>query len=171
MAAGFLYGYFSFLLGPLSSSEKAALAEAKRLEPLIAAARSQIKRTNTIEAADSNAAAAAGIWAIMGQKIPKGATIAWVPQKFSDFFKRQNIQRVGFKLNSEPLEPNIAGYKSTIWALEIPRIGFVSLGNSLKALENEDGFLQVHAVTIDSMPSDLEFQRVQLTVSTLAYAK
>jgi hypothetical protein len=171
MGGGLLYAYFNFLLGPLNTSEAAALREIKKLEPDISGARAQIKRTKSIEAGDPNAAAAAEVWVLMNQRIPKGATVAWVPQKLSDFFKRSKIEKANFKLNSEALDNDLPGYKASFWSIEIPKVDYVKLGNAIEALENEEGLLQVQAVDIDSQAGEILEQRAQVTISILANAK
>ena len=170
VALGGLYCYFDLLLGPLSKTEKLATAQIEDLGPKIQKAKKQIVQIRGIEEGDVNAAAAREIREAMKTSIPDGASVTWLPPRLAEFFTRQGIQKPIFRINSETPEADIVGYNTSLWTIDIPKIEFVPLGIALAGLENQEGLLQVVNIQIEASSTDPQFQKVQLTVSTIAKA-
>ncbi len=167
LVVGAIYCYFAMLLGPLSAREIAATKEIAALEPKISAAKSQILSTHSLEISDTSAASAREIFDIMKATIPEGASIAWFPQRISDFFKWQGLGKISAHLNSESANLDLAGYKDSLWSIEIPKVEYAPLGIAIAGLENQEGLLQITNLQIDASLPDVQFQRAQLTFSTL----
>ena len=168
MVGGFYY-YFSELLGPLSAHEAAIEKEIPTLENQLKEARIQINRTRSIEAADANAVSARECFAVMKSTIPEGSPLAWLPQRFSDYFKRQGIAKATFRFNAEAAEPDLPGYKNSVWTIDLPRVEFLPLGIAVAGLENQEGLLQITNVQVMTAgPASADpTQHAQLTVSTV----
>lgn len=171
VAALSLYGYFSLLLGPVIEGKAVAEKAIKAAEPEIKKAKDQIAKTKKLEQTDASATEAKEILAAMKAKIPSGATVAWVPQRLGEFFKKQRLPKATFKPNSELPDPDITGYANTTWSIEIPKANFVPLAKAIKALENEEGFLQILSLDVSVIPNETLEQKASLTISTLANAK
>ena len=165
---GGFYYYFSELLGPLSARETAIAKETPGLEGQIKAAKSQISRTRGVEASDPNAVAARECFDVMKATIPEDSSLAWLPQRLSDFFKRQGVQKASMRLNAQEPTSDIAGYMSAVWTIDIPRIEYVPLAIAIAGLENQEGLLQITNLQIASTPLvDEQYQHAQLTISTV----
>lgn len=162
-----LYGYFGLLLGPLSTRESGAQSQIKKLEPQIKDAKSQINRTRAVESGDANAAAAHEIFEVMKASIPEGASVAWFPQRLSEFFKRQGIQKVTYRLSGEAQDSDISGFKNSSWEIDIPEVAFFPAAVAIAGLENQEGLLQITNLQIGTIPANPEVQRVKLTLSTI----
>jgi len=167
LCGGGLWYYAFEMLGPLAKREAAALKEISTLEPQIKEAKSKIVRTNAIEAGDVHAVEAQRAYAVMKAKIPGGQPVAWLPTRFAEFFKQQGIGKPTFRCNPEPNESDFPGYKGSSWTIEFPGVGFAALGEALAGLENQEGLMQITNLQIDSVATDAELHRVQLTISTL----
>ena len=165
---GGLYYYFNELLGPLSAHEAAILKELPALEGQIRDAKIQVNRTRSVESADPNAVAARECFDVMKVTIPDGSPLAWLPQRFSDFFKRQGIAKATFRLNAETPASDIPGYKNSFWAIDIPKVEYVPLAIAIAGLENQEGLLQITNLQILTTPlAGDQFQHAQLTTSTV----
>jgi len=167
LCLGSLYYYTFEMLAPLNKREAAATKEIAALEPKIREAKSKIVRTRAIEAGDTHAAEAQRVYALMTKKIPRGQPVAWLPTRFTDFFKQQGIGKPLYRVNPEPAELNIPGYKDSSWTLELPGVGFAALGAALAALENQEGLMQITNLQIDPTATSPEIHHAQLTISTL----
>jgi hypothetical protein len=163
-----LFIYFDLLLGPLSNREAAAATAIASLEPQVRDAKSQLKRTQSLEVGDSNGAAAQKILRVMKASIPEGAPVAWFPQRLSDFFKRQGVAKMTCRFSSETMEPDLPGYKSSNWIIDLPRIEFVPLVIALAGLENQEGLSQITNVKIEALPPPgVQYQVAQVSLSTI----
>jgi hypothetical protein len=168
LALAGVYFYFSEILGPLSVREAAAKDAISALEPKMKDAKTQINRTRSIEAGDSNAATAKEIFSVMKASIPDGPPVAWYQPRLSDFFKRQGIPKATCRWTSDAAEPDLPGYKNCFWTIDLPRIEFAALAATLARLENQEGLLQITNLQIEAMPMpDVQYQHAQLSVSTL----
>ena len=167
LAIGGLYCYFDMLLGPLARQEEAALKRIEELQPKIMEAKKQLNRTHSIEEGDQNVGRARQIMEVIKASIPEGASVAWFPSRLSDFFSRQGIKKPLYRLNSETPDADLPGYKDSFWSIEIPKIQFAALAIAIAGLENQEGLLQIRNLQIEATPIDVQFQRAQLTISTL----
>ena len=164
---GGLYYYFSELLGPLNAREVSMGKQIPALDEQLKQARSQLTRTHSIEVSDVNALAAKECREVMKTTIPEGSSLAWLPQRLSDWAKRQGLFKPSFRFNAESAEPGIPGYKNSFWTIELPKAEFASLGVAIAALENQEGLLQITSVQIVSPQADELAQHAQLTISTI----
>ena len=164
LLAGLLYCYFALMLAPLSASEVKAKKEMAALEPQIAEAKKQLQKTAQIE---KQAPASQALLADMKSRFPEGAPIAWFPPRVADFFKRQGIDRAMTHYNSESPEKDLPGFRRMIWAVDLPKVEFVSLGAALAALENEEPLLQVTNVTVETNKDEPQYQQATLVVAMI----
>ena len=164
LLAGLLYCYFALLLAPLSATEVKARKEMATLEPQIAEAKKQIQKAGQIE---KQAPASQALLAGLKSRIPEGAPIAWFPPRIADFFKRQGIDRAMTRYNAESLEKDLPGFRRLTWAVDLPKVEFVSLGAALAALENEEPLLQVTTVSVEANKDEPQYQHATLVVATI----
>jgi len=167
LCGGGLYYYSAEMLEPLTKREAAAVKEIATLEPQIKDARSKIAHANAVAAGDTHAVEAQRAYAVMKAKIPGGQPVAWLPTRFTEFFKQQGIGKPLFRSNPEPGEADFPGYKVSSWTLEFPNVGFAALGGALAELENQEGLMQITSLQIDTLATNLEVHHAQLTISTL----
>ncbi|MEI6562254.1 MAG: hypothetical protein WCO68_09250 [Verrucomicrobiota bacterium] len=167
LCLGGLYYYTFEMLAPLDKRETSATKEIAALEPKIRDAKSKIARARAVEAGDAHATEAQRVYALMKAKIPGGQPVAWLPTRFTEFFKQQGIGKPLYRANPEPTDLNFPGYKGSSWALELPGAGFVALGTALAALENQEGLMQITNLQIDPVATSPELHHAQLTISTL----
>lgn len=168
LALAGIYFYWSELLGPLSTREAAAKEQIAALEPQMKEAKVQVTRTQSIEAGDSNAKAAREIFAVMKKSIPEEPPIAWYQPRLAEFFKRQGVSKATCRWTSDSPEPDLPGFKSCFWTIDLPRIEFVELAKAIAGLENHEGLLQIANVQIEATPlPDVQYQHAQLSVSTI----
>src|ERR1700722_5797609 len=148
---GLLYCYFNLMLGPLDRQEAGSLEAIKALEPQIHDAQNQRKKTENVEA---RAPMATKTLEQIKALIPAGAPIAWFPPKIADFFKRQGIDKVATRLNSEAPDKDLPSFRRLSWGIELQRVEFVSLASAVASLENEEPLLEVTNVQVESNPAD-----------------
>jgi hypothetical protein len=161
------YGFLSLLIGPLKRREMNAASEIQTLEPQIAAAHTQIRKTEQLEAA------APGTQLKLDQitsLIPDGEPIAWFPPRVVDFFRRQGIEGVTVRLNNEFPEKDLPGFKKLSWTIEFAGVQFIPFAIALSALENEDPLLEITDLKVDVSGEDPEHQEVLVSVETLVKA-
>jgi len=164
---GGLYYYTFEMLAPLDKRETAATKEIASLEPKIRDAKSKIARVRAVEAGDAHASEAQRVYTIMKAKIPVGQPVAWLPTRFTEFFKQQGIGKPIYRANPEPTELHFPGYKASCWTMELPGVGFAALGAALASLENQEGLMQITNLQIDPIATSPEIHHAQLTISTL----
>lgn len=158
-----LYGYFTFLLGPLEDSEQKAVSGIAALGPQIADAKKQITATADLE---KKAPAATVFLDNLKSTIPDGAPIAWFPPKMADFFKSHGVEKCTTHLVSESPDA-MPGFRKMVWSVDLPKVEFVPLGIAISTLENDEPLLDVLNVTVDEIREDAQYQHVTLTLSTL----
>ncbi len=162
-----LYCYFTMLLGPLNLQELTDNKDMVALQPKIDAAAKQINRTRNLETADPNEAVAKAALEVMKAAIPEDASVAWIPQKMADFFRRQSISKATCHLGgSETTDADLPGYRISPWTAEFTQIDFNTFSNAVTALENENGLLQITSITINASPSDVLQQHAQFNFLT-----
>lgn len=164
LLTGLLWAYFALLLGPLETNEEKSATGIQVLEPQIADAKQQIVKTAALEKKAPVATAALNQ---LKSGIPDGAPIAWFPPRMADFFKRHGIEKTSVHLVSEEPDSGVPGFRKLIWAVEIQKVEFVSFGQAVASLENEEPLLNVINVTVEATREDAQFQHAVLTVSTL----
>lgn len=161
---GLLYCYFSMLLGPLTTSETKAEKAIKELEPQIAEAQKQIKKT---EAVKKQVPAANEVLDQLKATIPEGAPVAWFPPRMTEFFKQQGVDKSLTRLTNEFTEKDLPGFRRLVWSVDLPKVEFAALGIALAKLENEEPLLNVTNVSIEAVKEDPQYQHAILSVATL----
>ena len=164
MFCGIIYSYFEFLLGPLSADREHALKETATLAPKIAAARTQISKTKAIE---EKAPASQLVLEQVRAMIPQGAPIAWVPTKLTDLFKREGIEKPSARMAGEPAEKELTGFGKCAWAVEIPRVEFITFARALSVLENSEPLMEVQTVEVEAGRDNVQFQRVSINLHNI----
>ena len=164
LLCGVIYSYFEFLLGPLSSGREQALKDTEALLPKIAAARTQIAKTKTVEA---KAPASQQVLDQVKAMIPEGAPIAWVPTKLTDLFKREGVEKSSARMVGEHSEKELAGFGKYVWGVEIPHVEFITFAKALSALENSEPLMEVQTLEVEAGREDAQFQRVSLTLHNI----
>jgi hypothetical protein len=159
-----LYGYFTYLLGPLKQSEANAENGITSITPQIADAKSQIAKTAALE---TQAPAATAFLTTLKNNIPDGAPIAWFPPKMADFFKSHGIEKCTTHLVSEGTDSVLPGFKRLVWSIDVPKVEFVPLGVAISSLENDEPLLTILNVSVDATREDAQYQHATLVVATL----
>ncbi len=136
---GLIYGYFAFLLTPLKQRQSAADKSIAALAPEIAAARAQIRATQTLE---QKAPAAQAVVAQVNAMIPEGSPVAWFPPRLAEFFKSHGVARVATRLNNEAAEKQLPGFRRLSWGVDLPKVEFARFAEALADLENEEPLLE-----------------------------
>lgn len=163
LAIGVIYGHFNFILGPLKKRQLTAAKEVESLDPKIAAAKSQIARTQNLKAQTP------GSEATMKQvegMIPDGSPVAWFPTLVGEHFKSMGVQRVTTRMVSSVTDPNVNGFRRISWAVDIPSINTLLFAQSLSDFVNQEPLVEPIALTIDFVREDPENQRVSLTLAS-----
>lgn len=161
---GVVYSYFDLLLFPLQKGHATARKSIDALTPEMQSAEAQIKRTEDLQKAAPEKTA---VITQINAMIPDGSPVAWFPPKVTDFFKRQGIEKVTTKYQSETPEKEVAGYRRLSWGLDLQKVEFAQFGTALCALENEEPLLEITTVQIDTLREDVENQRATLTVQNI----
>ncbi len=163
LGVGLLYVYFYMLLGPLAATEKRVHAAMAETAPKIAEAKAQVDKTQSIEA---KAPAAQKTLNRIKALIPDGAPVAWFPPRVQEFFKRQGIEKATTRLSNEIAEKEIPGFRKITWAIDLPQVGFLTLGHALTELENEEPLLEIVNLQIEAVKENPELSHAILTVAT-----
>ncbi|MGA3171212.1 MAG: hypothetical protein ABSE62_09370 [Chthoniobacteraceae bacterium] len=161
--AALLYGYFSFLLGPLQHQEQMARNGIADLGPQIDDAKQQIAKTAELE---KQAPAATAFLENLKNSIPDGAPIAWFPPKIADFFHSHGIDKITTRLQSES-DDSLPGFKKITWTIDIPKVEFVPLGEAIASLENDEPLTAVLNISVDAIREDAQYQHATLIIETL----
>jgi len=158
-----LYGYFTYLLGPLQKSEVNATNGIASIIPQISDAKQQIAKAADLE---TKAPKATAFLTAIKNSIPDGAPIAWFPPKLADYFKAHGIDKCTTRLISESPDA-LPGFKRVVWAVDLPRVEFIPLGMAISSLENDEPLLSVTNVSVDATREDAQYQHASLTLITL----
>jgi hypothetical protein len=161
---GLVYSYFDLLLGPLLAREETTDKSIKGLGPATANAKAQISKTKQME--DEAPGVAMTVHQVNAM-IPEGSPVAWFPTRIADFFKRQGIDKVTTRLNSESADKQYSGYRKLTWGIDLPKVGFVQFACAVAALENEEPLIEITNVQIDAGREDVEMQHALITVNNL----
>lgn len=163
-----VYGYSSFLLGPLQRSRADALRGTADLQAKLANAESEIQKCARLE---EEARFFTTRFALIQEQIPQGAPIAWFPPAMRNFFAGFDVPVNPVRLvNSAPLrDSNLSDFLRHEWTMEVPQIDYHALGRVLAALENEQPLLSIKHLHIGPSAIDgPEFQTVALNLSTVS---
>ena len=160
-----IYVYFSFFLGPLSSSRDTALAQIDDLQGKVANSKNELVKTAKLE---KQAETATTRFAALKALSPEGAPIAWFPPRIKTFFGNQEIDKASARLesNSPYKEADLANWMRYGWVIELPQADFSTLGKAVAALENGEPLLSITRINIKALSEDPQFQQVTMNVST-----
>ncbi len=161
---GLMYVYFSMVLGPLKSKQAAIQEEIEELEPKIASASEQIRRTRNLEA---KAVELTDELSKISGMIPVGAPIAWFPPLLEEFFEKRGIEDPTVRLagDAEPLK--LDGFKSLRWIVDLPEVSYKQLGTAMAAFENEEPLVRADRLQVATNEQGPETQHVSLTVTNI----
>lgn len=162
---GVIYAYFEFLIGPLGTARDAAMKDMEALSPKLAEARAQISKTKTLE---EKAPASQMVLEQVQAMIPQGAPIAWVPTKLSELFKREGIEKMTARKAGEPAEKELTGFARLSWAVEIPKVDFLTMAGAVAALENSEPLMEIQTVDIEPLRENVQLQRVSMMLYNIA---
>lgn len=162
--AGLIYVYFALLLGPLAKAEKRAVADIAALRPEIAAANTQLKKTDALK---RQAPVAQQTYDQIAALSPAGAPVAWFPPRMVDFFKRHGINRCSVRLNSDIAEKDLPNFHRTSWAIDLPKVEANQLAVAIMGLENEEPLVEVTNFVLEAGKDDAQYQRALLTVNAI----
>ena len=167
-AVGFIvlvYVYFSFFLGPLSSSRDSTLAQIDELQGKVGNSKNELTKTAKLE---KQAETATSRFAALKALSPEGAPIAWFPPRIKTFFANQEIDKASARLesNSAYKEADLANWTRYGWLIELPQTDFSTLGRAIAALENGEPLLSITRINIKALSEDPQSQQVTLTAST-----
>jgi hypothetical protein len=166
-AVGFcaiVYGFFTFLLGPVTEERTTVQNETSALEPKIKAANAQLAKTKALEAKGPQSDA---LLEAVNAMIPVGSPIAWVPTKVADLLKREGIDKVSTRMANEVTEKELTGFGKVSWAVEIPGADFMAFATALAKLENEEPLFEVVGFEIEAGREDVQKQRSTLTLHNI----
>lgn len=166
MLIGLIYGYFTFLIGPMNLQETRNAAAIEALDKKLADAKIKLLRTRNL---GQDAKAAAEILSQVNEQIPDGSPIAWFPPRIRAFCERHDIKDVVIRLGSteKPADATLVAYNNVAWTIEIPQVPFGVLGNALSGLENEEMLLEITRLQMNNLGDNLENQRVSISATTL----
>ena len=167
-AMGFVvlvYVYFSFFLGPLSSSRDTMLGQIDEFQGKVANSKNELTKTSKLE---KQAETATTRFAALKALSPEGAPIAWFPPRVKTFFANQEIDKVTARLETSAAfkETDLANWMRYNWLLELPQADFATLGKAVAALENSEPLLSITRISIKALPEDPQFQQITLSAST-----
>ena len=166
LMVGLIYCYFTFLIDPLGKTDKSNEAGIAALEEELGKAKSEIKRSKSMQ---EQAKTAEETLAQVNDMIPDGAPIAWFPPRIHAFFERHNLKGVTVRpgsLDGAP-DPTLHNFRSADWAIDMPQAGVSALGIALAGLENEEKLLEITHLQITTLVDSPEKQHVSMNVTTL----
>jgi hypothetical protein len=164
MLIGVVYSYFDLLLFPSMKRQEGVAKNIASLKPEIAKAKEQIKRARDLE---KSAPERTQTVPQVEKMIPDGAPVAWFPPRIGELFKKQGIDKVAAKLNTEAAEKELPGFRKILWTVDFPKVDFVAYARALAALENDEPLVAVTSLAIEASAEDIESQRALLTLNNL----
>ena len=164
MLIGLVYVYFNMLLGPLVVRQGLVRKSIADLEPQIAAAREQIKKTAALEVA---APKSTQTLAQVSAMIPEGSPVAWFPKRVGDFFKSQGMDKAATRMNNEYEDKALPGFRRMSWSVDLPRVDFIPFAAAIAMLENDEPLCEIGSLQVDTSREDVDAQHVLMTVNNL----
>lgn len=164
LLVGVVYAIIEFLISPVSLRRQAANKDTEALEPKIQMARAQIAKTKGLQAKLPDAEK---LLAQVGGMIPEGAPMAWFPPRLTEYFRRQGIDKVTARLNTEVVEKELTGYKRINWGVEFPRVDFLAFARGVAEMENGEPLLEIQSLELEVSRDEQSFQRANLIINNL----
>jgi hypothetical protein len=164
MLIGVVYSYFDMLLFPELKKQGAVAKNIASLTPEITKAKEQIKRVHELE---KSAPGQTQVVPQVEKLIPDGAPVAWFPPRIGELFKKQGIDKVAAKMNTETAEKDLPGFRRITWTVDFPKVDFIGYARALSTLENDEPLVAVTSLAIEPSADDIESQRALITVNNL----
>ena len=161
---GLVYVYFNMLLGPLVARQGGVRKAIADLDPQIATAQEQIKKTAGLEIA---APKSAQTLAQVGAMIPEGSPVAWFPKRLGDFFKSQGVDKAATRMNNESEDKALPGFRRMSWSVDLPRVDFIPFAAAVALLENDEPLFEIGSLQVDTSRESVDSQHVLMTVNNL----
>ena len=161
---GLIYGYFDMLLNPLKKRQLHTATSIVALDPEIEKAKEQLKRAATVE---SQAPKALTSIAQIDAMIPEGAPVSWFPVLVGDFLKKVGFDKAVTHMNQETMDKDTPGYRRVSWSIDVPRVDCIGFAKAVAQLENDEPFIEIQALSMESMRDDPEGQHALLTVQNI----
>ena len=160
-----LYVYFTFFLGPLNRSRAAMLVTIRDRQSKLDASKDKMKKAVTLE---QQAKTATSRFAALRALSPEGAPIAWFPPRIKTFFANQQIDKAVARLENSTAfkEAELSGWMKYNWLIDLPQADFASLGTAIARLENTEPLLSITRLHIQTLPSQPQFQHVELAAAS-----
>ena len=160
-----LYVYFTFFLGPLNRSRAAMLVTIQDRQSKLDASKDKMKKAVTLE---QQAKTATSRFAALRALSPEGAPIAWFPPRIKTFFANQQIDKAVARLENSTAfkEAELSGWMKYNWLIDLPQADFASLGTAIARLENTEPLLSITRLHIQTLPSQPQFQHVELAAAS-----
>ena len=160
-----LYVYFTFFLGPLNRSRAAMLVTIQDRQSKLDASKDKMKKAVTLE---QQAKTATSRFAALRALSPEGAPIAWFPPRIKTFFANQQIDKAVARLENSTAfkEAELSGWMKYNWLIDLPQADFASLGTAIARLENTEPLLSITRMHIQTLPSQPQFQHVELAAAS-----
>jgi hypothetical protein len=161
-----VYCYFSFLLGPLQTSQEYMISTTAELEGKVEGSKKTMERTAQLE---RTAAAAIRLSKTVDTMIPEGAPLAWVPPRLKAFFASDGLDPGAIRLLATlPIkEPEMAAYAIDDWLVDFPHADFLVLAKSIARFENENPLWSVASLRLKANEGELGLQTATLGIRTL----
>ena len=83
------------------------------------------------------------------------------------FFKREGVEKTTARMAGELVEKELTGFGKFVWAIEVPRVEFITFAQALSALENGEPLMEVQTLEIEAGRDEAQFQRVSLTLHNI----
>lgn len=161
-----VYCYFTFLLGPLQTSQAGMINTTVDLENKVASSRKTMEHAAKLE---QSATTAIGASEKMTTLMPDGAPLAWLPPRIKSFFANDGVETGAIRLiNTLPMkEPEMSAFAIDEWIIEFPRADFLALAKSIARFENENPLWSVVSLRIHATEAEPELQTVTAGIRTI----
>jgi cbb3-type cytochrome oxidase subunit 3 len=161
-----LYAYFTFFLGPLNKSRRAAEASIADLQQKIDNSKGELQKTSNLERQAKDAMARFAAFKALS---PEGAPIAWFPPRVKSFFADRNIDKSVARLetSSSFKEAELAGWMKYNWSIDLPQSDYISAGQAIADLENAEPLLSINKLSIHGVVDQPQFQQVAIAATTV----
>lgn len=161
-----LYVYFTFFLGPLNRSRAAMLVTIQDQQNKLDESKDKMKKAVSLE---QQAKTATSRFAALRALNPEGAPIAWFPPRIKAFFANQQIDKAVARLDNGAAfkEAELSGWTKYNWLIDLPQADFASFGTAVAELENTEPLLSITRLHIQTLPSQQQFQHVELAAATI----
>src|ERR1700736_6655656 len=161
-----LYVYFNFFLGPLNRSRDDMVLEIDDRQRKLSDSKNEITKAANLE---HQAAKATSRFAALRALSPEGAPIAWFPPRLKTFFAQQQIDKAVAHLENSTAfkEAELSGWTKYNWWIDLPQADFASVGTAIAELENTEPLLSITRLHIQTLPSQAQFQHVELAAASI----